>query len=116
MEFRCNLNCPVDISVQFCCKNCNRSKNHYVTKDNKHLWTEEYGFWSSAGCKLSRSDMPEECLEYDCKDYVFTVERRWNGNEWEDLSSNAIPKHHKIAGLIIEKGRNGNYSGIRCEP
>ena len=116
MGFQCNLECPVNISVQFCCKNCRISKKYYRNDSNADLWTSKNGFWSLDGCRLARNDMPEECVEYDCRNYVFTVERRWNGTEWEDLSSNAIPKHHKIAGLIIEKGRDGNYSGIRCEP
>ena len=111
MGFRCDLNCPVNITVQFCCKNCNISKSHHVTDANTALWTEEYGFWSPTGCRLGRADMPEECVEYDCRKYVFTVERRWNGTKWEDLSSNAISEGYTLKGLIVEIGKkNGDCS------
>ena len=99
-EFKCDLNCPVSIPVQFCCKGCKNSKKEYKNKDNEHLWSDEFGFWTPDGCGLSREQMPKECRTYNCRDYVFAVERRWKDGKWEDFATNSMLKHNKLVGII----------------
>ena len=115
MEFQCDLNCPAAVTIAFCCKNCVNSKREHITESNKHLWSDKVGFWTLNGCVLG-DERPKECKEYDCKDYVVVVERRWNGKAWVDLTTNSIKKTHRLKGIIVEIGKeDGNCSGIRSK-
>ena len=84
MSFQCDLNCPAGESVFFCCAFCHKSKKHYIPESNKHLWTKT-GFWTPNGCSLSRTEMPQECKEYDCKNLTWVVIRKWIDGEWKDI-------------------------------
>lgn len=90
-DFTCDLNCPVDMkNGAWCCQKCHIKRKNHVDDTNKDMWSDEFGFCSSVGCRLERNMMPPECRSYDCKKGIFDVwqlwwkRRRWNGIEWED--------------------------------
>lgn len=103
MEFQCDVDCPANIHVSFCCRNCARSKSEYKNKTNQHLWSDTFGFWDN-GCKLSRDQMPTVCKEYDCKEYRWVVERVWVEGKWKEEYVRGIHKSHKVIGILTDEG------------
>lgn len=92
-EFKCDMNCPqvngIKPKIAYCCIFCARARINYVKEFNRHLWSEDRGFLGENGCKLSRDEMPKECLEYDCKDKVWMVTNIycsyliWRDDKWQ---------------------------------
>ena len=83
MDFVCDpKNCPPGIDDQEarCCRVCRLGHSYHVNDNNRHLWSETFGFWSRDGCRLSREDMPKRCREYDCRQYEHVYTTRWCGN------------------------------------
>lgn len=85
----CNMECPPFWDeVAYCCKWCNPARASHLTDENRHLWTEDKGFWNPTGCKLAREDMPLECREYDCHADGFILYKcsvmhmRWEADKW----------------------------------
>lgn len=106
MEYDCEYrHCPPytlgENGVSWCCKNCYKSKKQYITDTNKHLWTDDRGFWSPSGCKLSRKDMPQECREYDCRkgDWLYKV--IWQGDKWIRITAGELLPGSKV--VIIHR-------------
>jgi len=95
-DFTCDLNCPAKHLIVSCCKHCGISKGEYRTPSNEHLWTDDLGFWGPDGCKLSRSEMPAECKQFDCKEHQWVVLREWGGDEWKDLEMYEIKTGYKF--------------------
>lgn len=87
-SYKCDLDCPIKPSggfIPICCQNCKESRRDFVTDTNRHLWTDNRGFHSPEGCRLSREDMPLECKIYDCRRHTFKVIRIWAG-QWRDCN------------------------------
>ncbi|KKM22424.1 hypothetical protein LCGC14_1625460 [marine sediment metagenome] len=89
MDNICNMQCPPFWGeVAYCCKWCNPARASHVADENRHLWTEDKGFWNPTGCLLKREDMPQECREYDCHEDRFIVWKcsvmrmRWEDGKW----------------------------------
>ena len=84
MDYKCDMDCPNNKPV--CCEQCKTAREYYINDENKHLWTNEHGFWSDKGCKLPREQMPPECRAYDCRKYLWTrrIIYYWSG-EWKVL-------------------------------
>lgn len=77
----------------FCCASCLTTQAKHVTDKNRELWSDKTGFWTSAGCALPREQMPEECVNYDCKQYEFSARYRWDSEEekWEMVGFVSYP-------------------------
>jgi hypothetical protein len=104
---KCDLNCPDDAKPQLCCRNCPEVRAYYVTPENSRLWTKKYGFWGKGGCKLSRKQMPKECVEYDCKKEKHFIQREWNRGKWTDTQGALMGK--------VVCGRCGWHADVRIE-
>ncbi len=105
MDYKCNLDCPLKNSQYVCCLNCYVARKNYITEQNKNLWNDKTGFLGENGCKLSREEMPDECKEYNCKNYVHIIRRHWINNEWVDNKIVEVPCWkfpQKVRGITIE--------------
>ena len=109
MEFECKRNCPVDTNPPPCCVACWRARKDFVNDTNRHLWSEERGFWKEDGCKLSREEMPIECKAYDCTKNKWLVEIVWTGSGWKVVHAMELEKGQ---GIFIGKKaeEDGNRS------
>jgi len=85
-NYICNLDCPISHKNNgvYCCISCKKARKSFVTDANKHLWSNDKGFHSNKGCRLSRENMPPECKSYDCRRYTFTINRVWVDGKWMD--------------------------------
>lgn len=86
---KCDLNCPYNYT---CCRNCRNSKKDYLLKhpELRKYWNED-GFLSENGCKIPRNLMPQECVEYDCKQFVHFIALGWNGSKWQNMLITEVP-------------------------
>lgn len=98
MDFTCDLNCPASGLVVSCCKHCAISKNQYKNASNKHLWSDEKGFWATGGCVLSKEEMPQECKDFDCRQHSWVVIRKWIDG-WKDIEMYEVPSGHRAIGI-----------------
>ena len=99
---RCDLNCPLDNNGPYrCCVNCNSSRGHLKAK-YRDKWDDDNGFWSLNGCRLTRDEMPKECIEYDCKKYRIYIVKTWTGNSWNYNAIREIP-NEKVDKNLIDK-------------
>lgn len=115
-DYKCNLDCPIKDERPYCCRNCREARAYYVTDANRHLWSDDDGFWSKNGCRLSRDQMPQECKEYDCRAYTFIVVKCWHHGKWNEfilnfqpgnvLSPNALMPDYHIESVIWSNGKN----------
>lgn len=85
---KCDLKCPIpsDEKGTYCCKQCVNARKYYVEQHEefKNKWNDKTGFLTENGCNLDREEMPQECINYNCKDYIFSVIRKWDGSYWKD--------------------------------
>ena len=88
---KCNLQCPFPTvtpktirNILFCCGLCNKSRKTYLNEHPKlkKYWSDEDGFASKDGCRLTRDSMPKTCKNYDCHEYEFQFRLTWDGNTW----------------------------------
>lgn len=82
---KCDLDCPIPSSVfgrVYCCVGCAAAQVSHVTDENTDRWDIKTGFLGPNGCRLSRDEMPQECKDYDCKNYRFYMCLYWNGKKW----------------------------------
>ena len=113
-DCKCNLACPIQstvVSQPICCYGCNKSRRHYLTNTNKEYWDDELGFWSEEGCKLPRDQMPKECREYDCRDYVWCVKIKWNGTKW--IYANAYELKQGWEMVMIPESQLARFNQIK---
>ncbi len=109
MDFRCDLNCPANITDQRCCDNCARRRRYFISKENENVWDETTGFWRSGGCLLPRNAMPKECRENDCRDKDWVIVRRWTDGTWKDIAAHEIEKGHIVVSMqtVLASGGDG---------
>jgi len=81
---KCNLDCPTVFNgKQKCCIGCCKSRLDYMNESGlEEHWDSKNGFWKEGGCSLSRKDMPQECIDYDCKEYRHTSFSEYRDGEW----------------------------------
>ena len=95
---RCDLNCPY--GDPYCCRGCCRSrkylKDKYPTK-----WTDRFGFWCITGCRLGE-DRPQECKDYDCKDYIFYSTTGYVDGEWKTVGLHEVHKDKRDKKFVEE--------------
>jgi hypothetical protein len=105
IDFTCDLNCPpfqnnTESSVPYCCRHCVTARHVFVNDANRSLWDKSVGFWSEAGCRLDRADMPVECRQYNCHDDEFVQWefhfRRiiWDGTGWNGPVGSNVGSAH----------------------
>lgn len=118
-EKECDLDCPISPKdgKPYCCGKCYRSRKYFITDSNRHLWTDNHGFWSETGCRLKREDMPEECRRYNCRDYTFIgifryTDGKWQTDEVVGLRNEEITPVKLAINMTIDKNReiHGNRS------
>ena len=85
---KCDMDCPY--GNPYCCRGCFSSRRHLkdIYPDE---WTDELGFDSANGCKIG-DDRPQECKDYDCKDYVFYSTTTYKDGGWVTTGLHEIPK------------------------
>ena len=92
---KCNLNCPFPAvtekalrNIKFCYTKCDESRKCHLEKhpDLEKQWSDEDGFASKDGCRLTRKEMPKDCKEYDCHDFDFFFQVLWDGNQWNVMA------------------------------
>lgn len=76
---RCDLNCPY--RKPHCCCGCQCGRQ-YLKDVYPDKWSDENGFRSDKGCRLSREEMPQECKGYDCKQYIFYSTVSYDNGKW----------------------------------
>ncbi len=86
----CDLNCPPLLQF-FCCNGC--EKKEFVVKclednDLHDKWGKN-GFRTGEGCAAGE-DRPEECKEYNCKDYRFFFTVTFSDGKWQITGMNGI--------------------------
>jgi hypothetical protein len=116
-DYVCKVDCPIDPKGDrpYCCGKCHESRLYFVTKTNKHLWTEMLGFWSHTGCRLKREDMPAECRAYNCHDYSFIGIMEYIGEKWRfvevvELLNHEIMPVKMAVNATLGANRRGNSS------
>lgn len=91
---RCDLDCPVAYGgPKKCCKNCRNSKGHLksVYPDE---WIPTIGFLRKDGCVLGE-DRPQECKDYDCKQYIFYSVTLYKNGVWTTAGLHEIPLNNR---------------------
>ncbi|MCK5018657.1 MAG: hypothetical protein KAS32_16470 [Candidatus Peribacteraceae bacterium] len=86
---RCDLNCFQKGKIQYCCHKCPEARKG-IKEQYKDLWSDSKGFWSENGCRLGE-DRPQECKDYNCKDYHLYIIVGWNGSCWQKYGSCEVP-------------------------
>lgn len=86
---KCDLKCPPMTPKYYCCRHCKTSRKDFVNENNKNLWSEELGFWSETGCRLTENKRPKECIDFNCKELVFSAEIYWNDGWILGVASNS---------------------------
>jgi hypothetical protein len=78
-----------------CCRNCVNNRkafadsggyDYFTDKERSFLrsaWSGKSGFIGEAGCKLPRKLRPDECLEWNCHQYVFFSTCKWADGRWD---------------------------------
>jgi hypothetical protein len=99
---RCDLNCPY--GEPYCCRACWASRRN-IKDEYADKWSDKWGFWSPQGCKLG-DDRPQECKDYDCKQFVFYSSTAYVDGEWktvglhevkiEDRDKEFVDKYNKV--------------------
>ena len=80
---KCNLQCPPNMRF-FCCSQCYNKPQSLALKDVfPDKWNEGSGFWRREdGCQLGE-DRPDECKDYDCRNYIMSVGYVWHKGRWQ---------------------------------
>lgn len=76
-------------------------------------WDDRTGFRSDNGCKLSRSEMPQVCKNYDCKDYIFYSTMSFQDGQWIIVGRHEILKDKNRVfmdkyNILFKELRNGS--------
>ena len=92
---RCDLDCPFECIVNYCCRGCRRHEKHLKDKF-PDKWVDKFGFWSPAGCRIGE-DRSKFCKGYDCKEQLFFAKRAYVDGRWitTALHEVSIKKHDK---------------------
>lgn len=93
------IDCPIRPrgTVPYCCSTCAKMRKSFVTDANRHLWSDVGGFHSVRGCRLSRKDMPKECLDYDCRQYPFVAILYYEDGNWQVLEGMGLKDNEVMA-------------------
>ena len=83
---RCDLNCPY--GEPYCCRGCYLSRKH-LKEIYPDKWSDKFGFWSINGCTLG-DDRPQECKDYDCKEYAFYSTTAFIDGKWRTIGLHEI--------------------------
>jgi hypothetical protein len=114
-DFVCKVDCHISPKdgKPYCCGRCFESRKYFITDLNRHLWTDNHGFWSETGCRLKREDMPKECREYDCHGYTFIgfirfIDDKWQLTESVELLAEEIMPVKMAVNMTIDKRGNSS--------
>lgn len=82
------------VETSVCCKTCRKNRQSFAENGGydsfsdeerafiRSAWSDKIGFVGEGGCKLPRKLRPDECLVWNCHDYVFFSTCEWVNGHW----------------------------------